>query len=53
MDKEKLLVALNEIQNGEDAGYYHDEIETLIALVLNISDGEVKIAQGSIRIGIE
>ena len=45
MDREKLLAALNAIQNdNKDTGYYHDELETLITLVLNVSDKDIAAA---------
>ena len=45
MDKEKLLAALNAIQNGsKDAGHFHDELETLITLVINASDDDIAAA---------
>ena len=44
MDKDKLLAALNEMQNGKEAGHFHDEIETLITIVVNISDEDVAAA---------
>lgn len=44
MDKDKLLAALNELQNGEDAGKFHDELETLITIVVNASDEVITAA---------
>ncbi|MDF1494577.1 hypothetical protein [Caproiciproducens sp. CPB-2] len=45
MDKEKLLTALNAIQNGDkEAGAYHDELETLITLVINAKDADIAAA---------
>jgi hypothetical protein len=44
LDKDKLLEALNKIQNGEDAGGFYDELETLTAIVVDISDDVVAAA---------
>lgn len=44
MDKEKILTALNAIQNGEKADGFHDEIETLITLVVNAKDDDIVAA---------
>ena len=44
MDKDKILAALNAIQNGEGADGYHDELETTITLLLNASDEDVAAA---------
>ena len=42
MDKEKLIAALYAMQNGEkEAGHYHDELETLIGLVVNAKDEDI------------
>lgn len=41
MDKEKLLKAINNIQDGKNAGLYHDEFETLITLVVNAKDEDI------------
>ena len=41
MDKEKLLKALISIQEGKDARLYHDELETLITLVVNAKDEDI------------
>ena len=49
MNKDKLLEALNKLQNGEDAGCFHDEIGTLIELVSNISDEEVSAAWDELK----
>ena len=38
MNKDKLVEALNAIQNGRDAGEYHDELETVIGLIMNATD---------------
>ena len=44
MDKEKVLKALNSIQDGKSAKSYHDEIETLITLVVNAKDEDIAAA---------
>jgi hypothetical protein len=44
MDKEKILKALNSIQDGKSAKGYHDEIETLITLVVNAKDEDIAAA---------
>ena len=41
LDKDKLLAALNAIQNGKDTGHFHDELETL---VINVSDEDIAAA---------
>lgn len=44
MDKEKLLKALNSIQDGKSAKSCHDEIETLFTLVVNAKDEDIAAA---------
>ena len=44
LNKDKLVNALNAIQNGRDAGEYHDEIETIITLVMNATDEAIVVA---------
>lgn len=44
MDKDKLLNAANALYNGADSGAYHDEIETIIALIMNVSDEAIAAA---------
>lgn len=45
MDKEKILAALYAIQNGDkDAGCFHDEIETLIGIVVEMQDSIIETA---------
>ena len=44
MNKDKLVEALNAIQNGRGAGQYHDELETVIGLVMNASDEDITAA---------
>ena len=44
MDKEKILAALNAMQNSEKADEFHDEIETLITLVVNAKDEDIAAA---------
>ena len=38
MDKDKILNALNAIQNGTDAGAFHDELEVAIGILMETSD---------------
>lgn len=38
MNKDKILNAANAIQNGADAGAYHDELEVIIGLIMEASD---------------
>lgn len=38
MNKDTILNAANAIQNGADAGAYHDELEVIIGLVMESSD---------------
>ena len=40
MNKEKILIALNSIKDGESTGYFHDELETLTSIVLNSSNAD-------------
>ena len=49
MTKDKLVEALNAIQNGRDAGYFHDELETLISLVVNVSDEAITAAWDELK----
>lgn len=44
MDKDRLVMALNKIQNGADAGGFRVELETLITLVVNASDQDIAAA---------
>ena len=45
VDKDKLIAALSALQDGtKDAGYFHDELETLIALVINAKDEDIAAA---------
>ena len=49
MDKEKILAALYAIQNGDKdigQGAYHDELETLITIVVNVSLFSKKAEKG-------
>jgi len=41
MSKEKLQDAINAMQNGQSAGAYHDELETLLALVNGVDDSAI------------
>jgi hypothetical protein len=50
VDKDKLLAALNAIQDGtHEAGHYHDEIETLITLVVNAKEEDIAAAWEDLR----
>ena len=45
MDKDKILAALYAIQEGDKAaGHFHDELETLIGLVVNAKDEDITAA---------
>ena len=44
MNKDKLVNALNAIQNGRDVGEFHDELETITGLVMNASDEDIAAA---------
>ena len=35
MTKDRLVEVLGKIQDGEDAGYFHDEIETIIGVMID------------------
>ena len=50
MTKDRLVEALNAIQNGRDAGGYHDELETLIGLLLDrVSQDDIDVAYAGLR----
>lgn len=50
MNKDKLLAALNDMQEGKnDAGLFHDEIETLIELVGHTKDEDIVAAWENIH----
>ena len=53
MDKDKLLAALNALQDGADAGAYNDELETLITLVVNGKDEDIRLAWEDLRLDDE
>ena len=54
MDKEKLLAALYAMQNGEkEAGHFHDELETLIGLIINAKDEDITAAWDNLRADTE
>ena len=38
MNKDKILNALNAIQNGSDAGEFHDELEAVIGILMETSE---------------
>jgi hypothetical protein len=45
LTKEKLLEALHAIQNGtKDAGHFHNELETIITLIVNAADDDITAA---------
>ncbi len=45
MDKDKLIAALNAMQDGtHEAGHFHDELETLITLVVSAKDEDIAAA---------
>ena len=35
MTKDRLIEVLGKINDGADAGYYHDEIETIIGVLID------------------
>ena len=41
MNKDRILEAANAIQNGNDGGGYHDELEVIIGLILNATDEDI------------
>ena len=50
MDKEKLLAALYALQNGEgNSGAMHDELETLIGIVVDLDDSVIEAAWKELR----
>jgi hypothetical protein len=40
MTKDRLVEVLGKLQGGEDPGYFHDELETLIGVVLDFVSQE-------------
>jgi hypothetical protein len=51
MTKDRLVEALEKIQNGEDAGFFHDELETLLGVVMDfVTDEQVAKAFSEIHI---
>lgn len=38
MNKDRILNAANAMQNGANAGAYHDELEVIIGLIMGASD---------------
>jgi len=38
VNKDKILDALNAIQNGSDAGEFHDELEAVIGILIETSE---------------
>jgi hypothetical protein len=53
MDKDRLVAALNKIQDGADAGGFHDELETLITIVVNARDEDIVAAWEDLRTDTE
>ena len=49
MNKDRLLEALNGIQNGRDAGAFHDELETVIGVIMNTTDEAIAAAWQEIK----
>ena len=50
MDKDKILAALYAIQNGEkEAGHFHDELETIITLVVNAKEEDIVEAWNDLK----
>lgn len=50
MTKDRLVEVMGKINDGEDAGYFHDEIETVIGVLLNsVSQEDVDKAYAEIR----
>ena len=49
MKKDKVIDALNAIFNGSDAEDYHDELEVVIAILVNASDKEIAAAWEEIK----
>lgn len=49
MDKDKLVNALNAIHNGNDAGQFHDELKTIITLVMDASDEAIADAWDDLK----
>jgi hypothetical protein len=38
LDKDSIVNALNAIQNGKDAGFYHDQLEVVIGVLMETSE---------------
>jgi Asp-tRNA(Asn)/Glu-tRNA(Gln) amidotransferase C subunit len=54
VDKDKLLAALHAIQSGEkEAGHFHDELETIITLIVNAKDEDITAAWEDFRTDTE
>jgi len=50
--KEKLVEVLGKINDGEEAGCFHDEIETIIGVLSNsVSQADVDKAYAELRDG--
>ena len=50
MTKDRLVEVLGKINGGEDAGFYHDEIETAIAVIIDhVSQADVDKAYAELQ----
>ncbi|MDD4494433.1 MAG: hypothetical protein PHV32_08830 [Eubacteriales bacterium] len=49
MDKDKILNALNAIQNGMDAGAFHDELEIAMGVLMETSEEAIAAVIQDIR----
>lgn len=50
MTKDRLVEALGKIQSGGDAGYFHDELETIIGVLMDfVTDEAVAKAYADIQ----
>ena len=50
MSKDRLVEVLGKIQGGADPGYYHDELETVIGLLMDcITQEDVDKAYAELR----
>jgi len=49
MTKENLQTAINEMLDGKDAKNYHDELVTLLSIVLNASDENIAAAWSEVH----
>lgn len=49
LDKDRIVNALNAIQNGEEAGMFHDELEVAIGVLVESSDALIEKVVQDIR----